>query len=362
MKKQAGLYIHIPFCKSKCSYCDFASYPSREDSVDEYITAVIKESANYSDVCADTIFIGGGTPSLLSGVQFSRLMEGVFKNISPVPNAEFTIEANPDSLKRDNLSEYIKYGVNRVSMGLQASQEPVLKLLGRRHSFKCFLDAVNICHSCGIENINADMITGVPTQTPKDVRETALAICELPHVSVYSLKLEENTPLQAAVINGKYKAVSDETDRECFYEAAEVLRSHGHTRYEISNFSKNGHQCRHNLKYWRREPYIGLGVAAYSHYEERRFGNTRDIDQYIQNINFKGSAEIDSEDVSCDIQYERIMLMTRLSEGIDISEIPHIDDRLLTSGLAKVENNRLYLTDAGMDVQNSVVLSLTDNL
>ena len=350
-----GLYIHIPFCVTKCKYCDFASYTDRFNLVTDYIDAVIDESKRYAGETADTVFIGGGTPSSLPLGEMTRLVNGISKNISIEKDAEFTVEANPNSISAKKAAEYFSLGVNRISLGLQTANEALLKRIGRTHNLEDFLDAIDILKGTGFENINVDMIYSLPDQTVEDVETTAKLITTLPvtHVSAYALKLEEGTLL----FKENPVLPDEELDRRMFYKIRDVLKECQINRYEISNFAKEGYECRHNLKYWRVEDYIGLGAAAHSCYRGRRFSNSPSLEKYIEN-----NRSISSEQQN--ITSERIMLKLRLLEGLPLCELPEkreVNNAIkyfIDNKAAKILDDRLILTDRGMDIQNYIVSDL----
>ena len=285
-----GLYVHIPFCCRKCAYCDFVSYPGHEAQMDDYIDAVIGEARLYAAVLfsriADTVFIGGGTPSLLSPKQFERLADGL-KSCCSWRVSEFTVEANPETLDADKVAAYAAYGVTRLSLGLQTHDDAILQRIGRRHRWDTFLRAYEMTAK-HIPDINADTIFGLPGQTLDGYLETLRRITALKpaHVSSYALKLEEGTPLA-----GQFSGVDEDLDREMYHAGIELLESEGLLKYETSNFAVPGRECRHNLKYWTGGEYLGLGAAAHSYIRGDspvRFGNTRDMDEYIRMVRTAG--------------------------------------------------------------------------
>jgi oxygen-independent coproporphyrinogen-3 oxidase len=283
--KPLGLYIHIPFCKRKCAYCDFVSYPGCESQMDSYIETVIGEARLYADALfsrADTVFVGGGTPSLLSPKQFAALTEGLKKSCQRNA-AEFTVEANPETLDADKLAAYADCGVNRISLGLQTHDDTILARIGRRHTWDTFRRAYEQAVRV-IPNINVDTIFGLPGQTLSGYLETLSRVLELQpaHVSSYALKLEAGTPLAA-----EFAGADEDLDRDMYHAGVELLESAGLLQYETSNFALPGFECRHNLKYWIGGEYIGLGVAAHSFLRNDppiRFGNARRLDEYLSMV------------------------------------------------------------------------------
>ncbi|MBQ9942033.1 MAG: radical SAM family heme chaperone HemW [Christensenellaceae bacterium] len=360
-----GLYIHIPFCAKKCGYCDFASYVGRQDAMEAYVDAVICEAQAYAGQAADTVFIGGGTPSFLPPALFKRLVKGVGKHIDLSAACEFTVEANPDSMDK-TMAECLKsLGATRVSMGLQAAQDALLKSIGRIHTYADFLRALEAVQAAGFAHINADLMYSLPGQTVAQVEESARAVCNLgiDHLSAYALKLEEGTPMWGAA------QPDEDTDRDMFYALMETAEKAGFARYEISNFARPGGECRHNLKYWRLEDYIGLGAAAHSCFEGARTANAAGLDEYIRLVGEAGNARVSCLPISeKDREFENIMLRTRLREGIPrtmLGEGKAMADaleQLKKMGLAEEKDGRVLLTPRGMDVQNSVVIMLSEAL
>lgn len=364
MSNTIGLYVHIPFCKSKCGYCDFASYSGCADKEDAYISAVIKEAERYAEdnLTAETVYIGGGTPSVLKEGNLKRLVDGISEYIN-IEAKEFTVEANPESFSKSKACEYRAVGANRLSMGLQATQPELLKAIGRIHSYSDFLDALNNARDAGFTNISADLMYSLPGQTVDMAKESAqkLASLELNHISAYALKLEPGVPMYGCDQPG------DDEDREMFYAIKDVLAKAGFARYEISNFSKPGFESKHNLKYWLLEDYIGLGLGAHSCYGGERFGNMTDLKKYIRSAERGKKLKVSSQPIG-DVRIERVMLETRLVNGVPLSVIGEshaaeiVIDQLVKHELAKVEEGRLILTDAGLDVQNAIVVKIWEVL
>lgn len=360
--EQIGLYIHIPFCKSKCGYCDFTSFAGREGQIGEYIDAVIAEAGAYSGLLADTVFIGGGTPAVLPLGEMERLVAGVSKHISIKDGAEFTVEVNPNAVIGEKLREYQSIGVNRISVGLQSADNNLLKSIGRTHTYEDFLQALSTIQDCGIENINADILYSLPGQTVEQVRSCAEQVSRLPlaHISAYALKLERGTPMYGAI------QPDEDTDREMFYAIKNTLAEKGFVRYEISNFAKEGYECQHNLKYWRVEPYLGLGISAHSMLNGYRFANTDSWPYYLKKLKRGKLAQVSREKIHS-LRNEQIMLNSRLTEGMDGKILPMNPNvqsclgMLERNGLIKA-GDRIILTDKGMDVQNAVVVALWEAL
>lgn len=368
--KKVGLYVHIPFCVSKCNYCDFCSFPERNFvSKDEYIDSLVAEINSYTEenMVVDTIFFGGGTPSILTPSEFERITRAIFSSFSVSSDVEFTIEANPKTLSREKLCAYKALGVNRISIGMQSTHEKELKKLGRIHSFDDFLETIRIVRETGIENINVDVMYGIPEQTKESFEETinkVLAL-KLPHISVYGLILEEGTPFFDK--RDSLALPTDDDECDMYYLASEILGKNGYKHYEISNYCLNGFECLHNIKYWHCDEYIGVGLSAYSFYGGRRFGNTRDYKGYVGQ---KDVLQYDELLDKSDEAYEYVMLGLRLKDGISLSEykerfgVDFLDGRekviteLSNLGLVNLSEDTLSLTERGFYVSNSILIKL----
>lgn len=356
-----GLYIHIPFCRRKCGYCTFASAAGREEAMAAYVGAVVREAEVYRGETADTVFLGGGTPSLLPPALLGRLLEGVNKSIAFTPGAEVSLEANPESTDAAAARAWRALGVTRVSLGLQAVQDELLRAIGRVHTCADFLAALRAVEAAGVAHINADLMYALPGQTVRQAEESARAVCALgiDHLSAYALTLEEGAPLFGC------PQPDEETDRAMFHAIEAVAEKAGFARYEISNFARPGGQCRHNLKYWRVEDYVGLGAAAHSCCGGERYGNLSDLDEYIGAIRTGACARAFTQRrTPADCAEEAVMLKTRLCEGMQRGELPATPRmeaclaRLEEGGMLVQSGGRVALTGAGMDVQNSVVVEL----
>jgi len=349
-----GLYIHIPFCERKCLYCDFPSYAGCLSRTEQYIDAVIDEAKKYEGFSPDTVFIGGGTPSVLPTGALGQLITGIRRYIDFGNVTEFSSEANPNSFDAQTAEEFAEIGINRLSLGLQTAEPHLLRRIGRLHTAEDFSRAVKNAYSAGISNINADLMYSLPGQTLSDIHHTLDFILQHPlsHISAYALKLEEGTPLFA-----ENPALPDEdADREMFRMICDRLAESGFHRYEISNFAKNGCECQHNLVYWHVEDYVGLGAGAHSCYRGMRFSNPRSLDAYISGE--QGESE------PADPTLEKIMLGTRLVEGIDASLLPDSAkmrsflDLIIKNDFAKLTGGRFSLTHRGMDIQNEILAEL----
>lgn len=359
-----SLYVHIPFCRSKCLYCDFNSYSGKEALEESYINALIKEIDNIKCSKFETIFIGGGTPTILNLNEFSRLL----KRLSCFNAEEFTVEANPGTVSKERAEILKGYGVNRVSMGLQAWQDDHLKRLGRIHTIKEFCKSYELLRKSGIENINIDIMSGLPFQSMEELEETLENVAELKpeHISSYSLIVEEGTPLWNEVESGKFELPGEDTEMDMYWRTEEILNSFGYNHYEISNYALKGYECRHNITYWKEEEYYGVGAGAHSFVNGERYSNICSINEYIEGIN--GSGSVCQRDILKpeDFRSEFMFLGLRMLKGISIKEFKdrfNIDiydvygkeiSELIKLKLITEEKDSLSLTKRGIEVSNQV--------
>ena len=366
----AGVYIHIPFCKAKCSYCDFLSIEGNDERYQIYKDSLINEIKNCKELKTieiETIFIGGGTPTILPPAYIFEIMDTLtFYNISE--NAEISIEANPGTLNYGTLFVLKQAGINRLSIGLQACQNNLLQKIGRIHNFEDFLKNYNDAVKMGFENINIDLMFSLPTQTMQNWTQTLNNISNLTptHISTYGLKIEEDTPFFEMYKKKEIK-IDDTLDREMYYAAKEILHSNGYNHYEISNFSKKNYESKHNIMYWKRNEILGFGLGSHTYYDNKRYHNTRDIDKYIKSKGFRKSI---SEDIielkKSDAIEEYMFLGLRMLEGISIDEFEATFSenileiygekfqKLGKSGLIKRQGDKIMLTEKGIDVSNMV--------
>ncbi len=328
--RRIGLYIHIPFCLHKCAYCDFCSDVQKDKmQKSAYVDALILDiehtgkQLSEDNVVVDTIYVGGGTPSLLTKKEIELLTDTIYDSFRVTEDAEFTFEANPATLDKSKASALYACGVNRLSIGLQSAHDHELEALSRIHTYKEFLNSYKIARRAGFENINIDVMYGIPEQTKESFFETLKIVCELEpeHISMYGLRIEEGTPF---CIHEKELQLPDEDEEYAMYrEGRALLTEAGYSHYEISNYAKKGYGSKHNLKYWRCEEYIGIGVAAHSFYAGKRYGRITDVNRYISYICGEGSFEqivspgsveqIDQKALEC----EYVMLALRTSHGVD---------------------------------------------
>jgi oxygen-independent coproporphyrinogen III oxidase len=312
-----GLYVHVPFCISKCAYCDFASYAGREADIPRYVDAVVQEITRRGEETghpkADTIFLGGGTPSLLDESQAARILNALFEAFRIEDNAEITCECNPGTLTTAFAQTLRNAGVNRLSMGAQARQSRLLRLIGRIHDWEQVVASVAIVREAGFDNINLDLMLGLPSQTVSDVCETLQAAFALSptHVSYYSLIVEEGTPIDRDIASGKLVLPDENTDRDMYEIARRTLEERGFHQYEISNFAREGYACRHNIGCWTRVPYLGFGCAAHSFFDDCRTMNPSKLDAYL------AGEEPKTERISKEqARFESMMLGLRMTCGV----------------------------------------------
>jgi len=355
-----GIYIHIPFCRSKCLYCDFYSLTD-EAFKSEYINRIVEEIYTYKgkNIVADTLFIGGGTPSVLSSEDVRRLISAC-KEVFCL-NGEITMEANPDSVDEKYLKELFQLGINRISFGAQSGIDCELEVLGRRHNASQITDAVNFAKKAGFKNISLDVMLGIPHQTKESLLKTLDFVTNLnpTHISAYILKIEEGTPFYKNHI--ETLCADEDGTADLYLETVSFLKNHGFNQYEISNFAKKGYECRHNLKYWTCEEYLSFGTAGHSFFEGKRFYHKKSINEYLNDINFAVCPDGNGGDIK-----EEILLKLRLTEGICLSKIPTYDADIISkrasvyikNGFMRQENDRLFFTPKGFLVSNTILSTL----
>lgn len=376
-KKELGIYIHIPFCKQKCNYCDFVSYTNKCDKIGSYINCLEKEinSFDFSKYNVTTIYIGGGTPSYIDSKYIKLILNTIYKKIqlekNELKNIEITIEVNPGTITKEKLQDYKEAGINRLSIGLQCIQDRLLKLLGRIHTYEEFLNTYNLAKEVGFENINVDLMLGLPNQTIEDLKESLNKIIELNpnHISTYSLIVEEGTKLYNKIENNELQLPDEELERNMYWYVKNTLELNGYNQYEISNFSKKGRKSKHNMNCWNQEEYIGFGVAAHSYINDIRFSNTNNLEKYIKNINnneFEKNKLIEEQQTLEDKKKEFMMLGFRKIEGVDIAKFKEkfVDNpifiykeklnKLVEEGLIEINLNNIRLTNKGIDLANLV--------
>lgn len=360
------LYLHIPFCVKKCAYCDFLSAPADEPVRAGYVEALKGEIRRQKALGADrrvtSVFIGGGTPSILEGTQTAELLESVYDSFRIDAHAEITIECNPGTLTKDKLSCYRRQGVNRLSIGLQSTDNRELKMLGRIHTYEEFLESFSLARETGFGNLNVDLMSALPGQTRESWQKTLKQVLALKpeHISAYSLIVEEGTPFYDRFGPGageEYLLPDEDTERQMYYDTRDMLKAEGYERYEISNYARPGFACRHNLGYWERREYLGLGLGASSLIGGVRYQNHRKLSAYL-------AGDYSHEEVQRltrkEIQEETMFLGLRKTEGVPLTEelskiYKEVFPRLEQQGLLLRENGRVRLTDLGIDVSNYVL-------
>lgn len=393
-KKKLEIYVHIPFCAKKCAYCDFLSFPGnmrmRREYTDKLLEEILIQSSFVREYQVDTIFLGGGTPSVLDVSDITAIMGALKEHYDIAPDAEITIEVNPGTVKMEGLVAYREAGINRVSMGLQSADDTELRYLGRIHTYDEFLKSFQRVRMAGFTNVNVDLISAIPGQTPESWRNTLkkTAMLKPEHISAYSLIVEEGTPFYdrygGHVEMESYEMSPEErrrlmalpdlpdedTEREMYYMTRNCLAEQGYERYEISNYARPGFECRHNVGYWTGTGYLGLGLGASSYLEGCRFHNTSDFQSYVS-AHFDDEAEFcqalrqDMEQLSVKSKMEEFMFLgLRLTRGVSAEGFitrfgqsirnvyGGVIDKLEREGLLEHKNGYYHLTERGLDLSN----------
>ena len=379
-RRSLSLYIHIPFCNSKCSYCNFVSSVASDLDKKRYLAALVKDiklqSKKYkSFYVVSSIYIGGGTPSCLDYYFIRDILTCLYKNFAVKNSAEITIEINPNSIDKNKIREYIMSGVNRFSIGLQSTSPKILKLMGRTHSVEDFKNAVDMIREQGINNISADIILGYPKQKLSDIKETInfLTKMGIPHISAYMLQVETGTALKKLVDNGSISVPADSTVINMYNYVYKTLSSLGYNRYEFSNFAKPTFESYHNQIYWKRKDYLGLGLAAHSYIDGTRFAVTENLLEYIETLESDKDTPIAiSKSLSIEEKKEEaVMLSLRTSTGLNLEEYKsEFGENFLAKKkdiviklikekfLILTSDNHLVCTDKGYLVLNQIILQL----
>ncbi len=383
-EKEIGLYVHMPFCKQKCYYCDFVSYANKYNIVDRYIQCLKKEIIQYANenkimskhgleqkYVIKTIYIGGGTPSSIDELYIINILQKIKENFQIKNDAEITIEVNPGTVNKEKLETYREIGINRLSIGLQAVQDEILKSIGRIHTFKDFENTYKYAREVGFNNINVDLMINLPNQTLDNVKESVKAILNLKpeHISVYSLILEENTKLYEMVKSKQVALEPEEVERQMYWYVKETLEKYKYIQYEISNFAKSGFQSQHNIDCWNQEEYIGVGIAASSFIENKRYSNISNLEEYMDNIESGMPNKNLILDEVLDFESkmnEFMMLGLRTIQGVDIKKFEQkfkinpiikyckILEKLNHEGLIEIDANNIKLSNKGIDLANIV--------
>ena len=366
-KKLTGIYIHFPFCKIKCGYCDFYSIVDKEDSIPLFIDSIIKEFELYfdshdtSNLEFDSIFLGGGTPSLISSMDIERIVSALSKNINISTLKEMTIEANPGESPKDRLAEYKKLGVNRISFGFQSLDDQLLTFLDRAHKSQDCLIAFNDARSVGFNNINADMIFNIPNQSISVLRDNLNRVLELnpEHISCYSLTVEKGTTLHYNVSNNIVKMPDEKLGQEMYTTTTQVLKDAGYHQYEVSSYSKKNKECVHNLHYWSSDPYLAFGPSAHGYNGKTRWWNHRSLDRYISDIK-ENKLPIQNQENLTKKNHFNEMLMNGLktNKGVNLKKLDELNyrydfnhaikkwsDLIIDGNYLKLKDNNFMLLD-----------------
>lgn len=405
--KELGIYIHIPFCQHKCDYCDFVSFSNKQEYIENYIEAVKKEISNYfkektllETYTVTTIYIGGGTPSYINSKYICEIMEVLENNLKQNPikleDMEITIEVNPGTVNKEKLEQFRKAKINRLSIGLQSTNNKILKEIGRIHTFEQFLETYQMAKEVGLDNRNVDLMIGLPNQTIEDIKRSLEEVIQLnpTHISVYSLIIEEGTVMAQKIENHQLQEMDEELERNMYWYVKNTLELNGYTHYEISNFAKKGKESKHNLNCWWQKEYIGIGLAAHSYLNYVRYTNTSEMEQYItrmDNLNGKivkdilklsknkekTNLEENKKNIEAIYELEEIqdledrkkeymLLGLRKIEGVQISKFKekYIDnpiflyrkelEKLVEEKLVMIDGDYIKLTNKGLDLANLV--------
>lgn len=379
-----GIYVHIPFCKKKCKYCDFISFENKEDNIKEkYIDKLLEEidivfsedtkkyqhidfsKINFRNV--DTIYFGGGTPSFINEDLIEKVLNRIKERFNVLDDAEITLELNPGTANKEKLEFYKKIGINRLSIGLQSAENRLLKLIGRVHTYEEFLSIYNEARNVGFKNINVDLMLALPTQTMDELVNSLIKVINLnpEHISLYSLILEEGTVLEKEINEGNFELLSEDMERKMYWKTKKMLEKNKYFQYEISNFSKKGFESIHNYNCWNQNDYLGFGVAAHSYLNDIRFTNTNSIEDYIDK-SLNDSFDILEKQTKEDKIKEYMILGLRKIDGVKISEFeqkfginPLLAfrfeiEKLVQKDLIEIDLDNIKLTKNGLDFANMV--------
>lgn len=374
MKKDLGLYIHIPFCVKKCEYCDFLSWNAGEEERQQYVAALLSEIESYREFAkgyrVSTIFIGGGTPSVLLPKQMEDILQKIYEIFELERRPEITVEVNPGTVDEEKLQCYKENGVNRLSMGLQSVKDEKLRLLGRIHTYQEFVESYELARKAGFDNISIDLISSVPGQTLQEWKEELeTAAAQNPeHISVYQLIIEEGTPFYEKYAEHPELLPDEETSREIYLWTGKFLKEAGYEQYEISNYAKPGKESRHNLKYWEREDYLGLGLGAASMVRNIRMSNTKDMRTYLERCDKPKTMREDVQFLEEPRQMEEFMFLgLRKTRGVSKKEFKRIFGRemdmvyekalhkCLENGMLLEHKDRIFLSEEGTLLSNMVL-------
>lgn len=373
-KLDKGIYIHIPFCKQKCFYCDFVSFCDKDEYIERYWQAIKKEiefKNKLTDSKISTIYFGGGTPSYIDANIIVDILKTIKENYTLTDDCEITIEVNPGTITKEKLEIYFNSGINRISIGLQTANDELLKKIGRIHSYDEFIETYQLARQVGFENINVDLMFGLPGQTVQDLKLSLENTIKLSpeHISVYSLILEEGTKLYDLVKENKVDLPYEDTERNMYWYIKNTLELNGYSHYEISNFSKIGYESKHNINCWKQMEYIGFGTAAHSYLDSKRFSNIESVKIYIENIEsgrMEKNSIIHEEQDQEEIKKEFMLLGLRKIQGVNIQDFKnkfgdspifmYMNElsKLVDEGLIIIEEDNIRLTSKGLDLANIV--------
>ena len=355
---KAGIYLHIPFCKTKCIYCDFYSVTKRDDSISQFIDCLIKEiklnKNKLSNYDFDTIFFGGGTPSVLTETQLEKILNALYKYYRVDRNAEITLECNPGEINAEKLKNFRTLGINRLSIGFQSFNDDILKFLGRLHNADQSISTYKDARKAKFDNINIDLIYDIPKQKLRDWKNDLFlgTSLEPEHISAYSLTVEQNTVLHSMVKNKLVAMPSETIDKKMFLSTIEYLKNKNYNHYEISNFCKTEKECQHNLHYWRLEPYLAFGPGAHGFDGKKRWWNKRSLDYYLNSLE-KNECPIESEEIltAKESFNENIMNGLRLREGINLDKLDKFLIEDIETYLKPYQKKWVYLNNKGKNLR-----------
>ena len=371
--KNVGIYIHIPFCLKKCKYCDFISFDNCYEYIKEYMNALIKSIENFKceELEVDTIYFGGGTPSIVDEDFIVQVLETIKKKFKLLNSAEITIEINPGTITKEKLQTYYNAGFNRLSIGLQSTYNSLLYNIGRIHTYEQFEAGFNLAREIGFKNINIDLMIALPEQTLENLETSVRRVIKLnpEHISLYSLILEEGTKLKEEVDAGIQELPTEEIERKMYHLSKKMLEENGYNHYEISNFSKPNFESKHNLNCWEQNEYLGFGLASHSYFDGKRFSNIENLEEYIKNINennYEKNIVVNEIQTKDEKMKEYMMLGFRKLAGVSISkfeqkfgihplfyfrfELAKLEDDLLI----EVDLDDIRITKRGLDFANKI--------
>ncbi len=377
--KDLNIYFHIPYCKAKCRFCSFYVIPGRKSRLEEYFKSLQKEILNYKEELKNynvkTIYVGGGTPSLVDSPYIVEVINLIKENYTVDSDCEISIETNPETISSEKINDYIEVGVNRISIGLQSTDDNILKFMGRLYTFSEFKEKYSIVKSSEIQNINLDLIFGIPGLTLNTWQDTLQKTIDLEpaHISTYSLEVDPDSIFGYLEKRGRFKKMEENLDRKMYKVAKRILKANKYNQYEISNFAKQGKECKHNLNIWSGQDYIGFGASSHSRFGSIRYNNINNLEKYIELISSnKDVKENVSQLSSNDLLNERILLNLRTTKGIDLVKmnndfsINFVENfrtninKLRDAKLIKMNSNNIWLTDKGQDLETIVDLELVN--